>query len=65
MGNVLGALVVGLAGVLQEASVLDGDGLTSLGLSAGTLDGSVDSDAHVDRCGMEVAGKCLEMEICC
>lgn len=34
---ILVALVVGLGGVLEEASVLNGDSLAGLGLSAGTL----------------------------
>lgn len=43
---ILRALVVGLGGVLEEASVLDGDGLAGLGLRASALLMSSLGDAH-------------------
>lgn len=47
---VLLALVVGLGGVLEEASVLDGYSLADLGLWAGALLVSSLGDAHVEQC---------------
>lgn len=58
--DILAALVVRLAGVLDETSVLDGDSLALLGLSTGALDVGVDRDAHFGECGVEAAGKGLQ-----
>lgn len=50
MGKVglLLALVVGLGGVLEVAGVLDGHGLSGLGLGASALDVMLNGDSHFD-----------------
>ncbi len=52
---VLVALVVGLAGVLQPASVLDDDGLALLGLNTGALLDKSLGNTHFD--GLEMRKK--------
>lgn len=48
MVDLLRALVVGLGRVLEVAGVLNGHGLSRLGLGAGTLFAGVHGDGHDD-----------------